>query len=130
MSGSNAEVVRRWNEAFSRGDLDALIPDFGPESEWVVAREHPAATTHRGPDEIRLYLEDWRRTMPGMTAEVESLEERGDRVLTIARMRGAGAESGAGTEVVLAIITTFRDGRPIRTEEYLDPAEARRIFES
>jgi ketosteroid isomerase-like protein len=83
MVEGNAEVVRRWIEAFHRGDPGALVEGIGPEAEWVVAREHPAA-----------------------------------------------AASGAGTGVALVTVSTFRDGRPVRTEEFLDPDEARRRFAS
>ena len=64
-----------------------------------------------------------------MRVEIEAIEERGDRVLSVQRLRGAGAASGAGTEVVLATISTFRDGRSVPTEEFLDPDEARRVLE-
>jgi ketosteroid isomerase-like protein len=130
MSGTNAEAIRRWADALSRGDIDAVVKDLGPDTEWVVAREHPAATTHRGPDAIRAYAEDWLRTMPGMQIEIESIEERADRVLAIQRVRGAGAASGATADIALATITTFRDGKPVRTEEFLDPDEARRVLQA
>jgi ketosteroid isomerase-like protein len=96
----------------------------------VVAREHPAATTHRGPEEVRAYLEDWLATMPDLRIEVEELLEAGDVVLMVGRVQGAGAGSGAGTGVTLCTLTTFDpQGRGRRVEEFLDPAEARAEFE-
>ncbi len=44
------------------------------------------------------------------------------------QMRGAGASSGASTEVRVATVTTFRDARPVRVEEFLDPDEAGRVL--
>ncbi len=124
----NAEYVRGWVDDLNRGDVDALLANADPDHEWVVAREHPAATTHRGPEQIGAYLADWLRTMPDLKVKIEGLEEAGDRVLVVMRMTGSGAGSGAATEVRVATLTTFRDGRPVRTEEFLDPEEARRVL--
>ena len=123
--GVNAEMARAWIEAFNRGDTDALLLGASAETEWVVAPEHPAATTHRGIGEIAGYLNDWRATLPGLTYEVDEILERGDLVLLVGRLRGTGAGSGAATEVPVATLTTFRDGRALRVEEYLDPDEAK-----
>jgi ketosteroid isomerase-like protein len=122
----NADYVRDWVEAWNQGDIDALMTDADPDVEWVVAREHPAATTHRGRDAAGEYLRDWLRMMPGIQVEIEELEQSGDRVLVVMRMSGTGAGSGATTEVRVANLVTFRDGRPRRVEEFLDPDEARR----
>jgi ketosteroid isomerase-like protein len=126
--GANAEYVRGWVETWNRGEVDSLFDDADPDHEWVVAREHPDAATHRGPQEVAGYLAEWRRLMPDLQVQIEELEEVGDRVLLVMRMTGTGAGSGATTEVQIATINTFRDGRPVRTEEFLDPDDARRAF--
>jgi len=126
--GANTEYVRAWIERWNSGDLDALIEDMDPDAEWVVAREHPAATIHRGPEEIGEYFRDWNRTMPGIQIEAVELEELGDRVLAVMRMQAEGAGSGAGAEISVATVTAFRDAKVIRTEEFLDPDEARRAL--
>ncbi len=123
--GANAEYVRGFVEAWNRRDLESYLDDVRPAFEWVVAREHPDAATHRGRDEVAGYLADWISTMPDLQIEVEEIEEAGDKVLLVMRMSGSGADSGAGTEVRVATISTLRDGTPLRTEEFLDPAEAR-----
>jgi ketosteroid isomerase-like protein len=122
---ANEEFVRQWADALNRGDFDALAEGAGPEFEWVVAREHPDATTHRGPEAVMAYLAEWRRMMPDFRVEIVELEDRGDRILCVIEITGTGAGSGATTNVRTATISTFRDGVPLRTEEYLDPEEAR-----
>lgn len=124
----NVEYVRRWAEALNRHDLDALVEGAAPEFEWVVAREHPDATTHRGIEATLEYLGEWIGMLPDFHVEIEEIEERGDRILVVIHLTGSGAGSGAGTEVRTAMISTFRDGRPVRTEEYLDPEEARALL--
>ena len=125
---ANVEYVRGWIEAWNRGEVEALIEDARPDIEWVVAREHPDSATHRGRQEVADYLRDWLSMMPDLRIEIEDLEELGDRVLLVMRMTGTGAGSGAVTEVRIAVMTTFRDGKPVRNEEFLDPEEARRAL--
>jgi uncharacterized protein len=126
--GAKAEYIRGFVEAWNAGDLDALIENASPDIEWVVAREHPAATTHHGIDAVAAYLRDWFEMMPDLRIEIEELEEDGDRVLVVMRMTGRGTGSGAVTEVRVAAVSTFRDGKPVRTEEFLDTEEARQVL--
>ena len=124
----NADYARGFAEAWNRGDLEPFLNDVSPDFEWVAAREHPDAITNRGVDATAAYLRDWLETMPDLKVEVEELVEAGDQVLAVLQLTGTGAGSGALTEVRMATITTFRDGTPVRTVEYLDPAEARTVL--
>ena len=120
-----SELVQLWIEAYNDRDFEAMAALADPRIEWVVAREHPAATTHRGTEAILSYLEDWGRTLPGMTYVSDEIVERGDRVLTVGRLRGSGSGSGAEVDVRIATISTFAEGRAVRVEEFLDPEEAK-----
>jgi ketosteroid isomerase-like protein len=126
--GSNAEYARGFVEAWNSRELQPYLDDVGPDFEWVVAREHPDAQTHRGGDAVAGYLGDWISLLPDMRVEIEELVEREDKVLMVLRMSGSGAGSGAGTEVRVATVGTFNNGRPVRTEEFLDTEEARRAL--
>jgi ketosteroid isomerase-like protein len=126
--GPNADYAQGFVEAWNRRDLQSYLDDVSPEFEWVVAREHPDAKTHRGAEAVAEYLGDWMATMPDLLVEIDEVREDGDRVLLVMRMTGRGAGSGAGAEVRVATVSTFRDGKPIRTEEYLDPDEATRAL--
>jgi ketosteroid isomerase-like protein len=95
-----------------------------------VALEHPAATTHRGFDAVREYHEDWRNTLRDLTIDLRSVAESGDSVVTVCRLRGMGGESGAAVEVEIAFLTTCRDSKAVRVEEFLDPQEAMRALDS
>ena len=97
---------------------------FHPEAEWVIAREHPAARTLVGYQQLAEYLREWQVTVPGVGFEHERVLDAGERVLGIGRVRGTGIGSGAEVEVPLALLCTFRDGLIVRVEEYLSPDEA------
>jgi ketosteroid isomerase-like protein len=126
----NVAATRRFIDAYNEGDLDSLVALADPNIEWEVAPEHPAATTHRGIDAVREYHEDWRNTLRDLRVDLRSIAASGDTVVTVCGVRGEGAESGADVEVEIALLTTFRDGRAVRVEEFLDPDEAMRALES
>jgi len=129
-AGANAAAVRASIDAYNSGNLDGLVAMAHPDIEWEVAPEHPAATTHRGTEAVVAYHQDWRNTVHDLTIDLRSIAERGDSVLTVCGLHGKGAESGADVEVEIALLTTFRDGKAIRVEEFLDPGEAMRALES
>jgi len=130
-SGENAATVRRALEAYNAtGDVDRVLDMAHPDVEWGVAPEHPAATTHRGHAAVRGYLEDWQSALDDMRVEIQSISESGDTLIAVCRIRGEGTESGAAVEVDIAFLDTFRDGKAIRIEEFLDPEEAMRALES
>jgi ketosteroid isomerase-like protein len=127
---ANVRFVHEWMEAFNDGNMDWLTDGTDPDVEWVVTREHPTTTTHRGIEAIRAYLEDWRETMPGMRFEPASIEAYGEKVLTVGEVTATGAGSGLGIGVTMAFVSTYRDGRLLRLEEFLDSAEAERVVKS
>ena len=128
--GPNAAAVLSAIDADNAGDVDGLLSMADPDIEWEVAPEHPAATTHRGCEAVREYHEDWPNTVQDLTIDLQSVAESGDSVVTVCRLRGRGGESGPDVEVEIAFLTTFRDGKAIRVEEFLNPDEALRALES
>jgi ketosteroid isomerase-like protein len=71
------EIIKRSQEAWNRGEIDAMLELSPRDAEWVVAEENPEARTLRGKDEIAAYLEDWRATVQGLRYEAT---EYGTRV--------------------------------------------------
>jgi ketosteroid isomerase-like protein len=124
MSRENVEIVRRQVAALNRGDWEASLEGIDPGIEWVVAREHPASRTIHGLDELRAYRQDWGQMLGALRFESERIIDRGDVVISIGRISGTGAGSGAATEVPIGFVLRFRDGSVIKVEEFLDPGEA------
>jgi ketosteroid isomerase-like protein len=112
--------------ALNAGDWEASIESISSDVEWVVAKEHPNARTIHGLDDARAYREDWSQTLPGFKIELGEITERGDAVLALGSVRGAGAGSGAEVTVPLALVYRFEGDVIVRVEEYLDLDEARR----
>jgi ketosteroid isomerase-like protein len=97
---------------------------FYADAEWVIAKEHPAARTLVGFEQLADYLREWQATLSGVGFEHERVLDAGERVLAIGRVRGTGIASGAQVAVPLALLCTFQDGLIVRVEEYLNTAEA------
>jgi ketosteroid isomerase-like protein len=126
MSQKNVEIIRRAHDVFNRGDLDMLASDFhDPQIVWQTSREDPDAATHRGRENVRRYIDQWRDSFEGLHADVEEyIDAADDRVFTWARWSGRGRGSGIDAEWWLATVYTLRDGMVIRAEEYFDRTEA------
>jgi ketosteroid isomerase-like protein len=122
--GVAAEELADTEDAWNRGDLDAMLAHTPPDAEWVISEENPSARTLRGPAEIRAYLEDWRDTVQELRFEVSERLDAGDIVVTIGTMSGRAGHDGPEITTALALVTRFRDGVPVRTEEYLDVERA------
>jgi uncharacterized protein len=125
MSEANVDFVRRVQEAWNNGDFDEFFAAAPADVEWVIAEENPNARTLRGPEEIAAYLRDWASTMPGLRFAASELIDAGDAVVSVGKVTGRAGANGPEVTVALATVTYFEDGRPVRTEEYLDPDRAR-----
>lgn len=124
MSQENVENAWRAIEAFNSGDLDRAFEWTDPEIEWVVAREHPNAATHRGRDAVASYFREWQDTLNEMHLNIDRVVEAGDSVVTIGKVSGVGAGSGAPIEIPIAFVSEVREGKTVRVEEYLNPGQA------
>jgi ketosteroid isomerase-like protein len=86
--------------------------------------KHPASRTVRGLDELLAYRQDWSQMLGELRFESERIIEGDDVVVSIGRISGTGAGSGAATEVPIGFVLRFRAGSVIKVEEFLDPDEA------
>jgi ketosteroid isomerase-like protein len=127
MSQENVEVVKRGLEAYNRRDVEALLEELDPAVEW-----HPAfevlmggeATVYRGHEGVRELLRDANETLDEIHVEFSNIQDLGDQVVAIGRIRARGKASGAETESPLGYVADLRNGKAIRIRTYLDPNEA------
>jgi ketosteroid isomerase-like protein len=63
MSQENVEIAREANEAWRRGDLDAVLRALDPGIEWHTAADEPDAGTHRGVEAVISLIADWVRSL-------------------------------------------------------------------
>jgi ketosteroid isomerase-like protein len=127
MSEENVELLRRFTEAFNRGNLAGAIAlvDPPPEFEFVGSGVIPdLAGVQRGPEGLRRAVETFWGEFDDAHAELHELIDAGDEVFVSATFRGRGKRSGAETSWDVWAVFTVRDGRMVRWQAFSerDPA--------
>ena len=122
MSQENIEVYYKSQDAFRDADWDALAEILDPD---VLIRTDPSWPEQRisGREAVIAF---WRgvRESWGPDTRDEEITDLGDRVLGRTRYIIHGGQSGAGGERNVSAIWTFRKGRLILVEYFLDHVEA------
>jgi ketosteroid isomerase-like protein len=124
MSQENIEAMRACVAAFNRGDLDAGLKDFDP---YVVIRLDPNWPENRprlGGDAVRSFFDDLTAMVGTGNTAIEELIDAGDRIVIRNRSRVHGQRSGIEDEVTFTQIVTFRRGKVVMLEYFLDHDEA------
>jgi ketosteroid isomerase-like protein len=121
--------VRLSVEAYNRRDLDAVAIGYRPDLEYYPYREFVEAALaepcYYGPAGYRAYIaatyEVWGNDV---RLEPTELIDLGDRLVLLADMPMRAQASGIPLAQTYAGVSTLKDGRVIRQDDFLDPAEA------
>lgn len=125
MSRENVEVVRRLNQAFNCGDLDAFLGLLHPDVEWVPILAKLEGTVYRGRDEVRRWVAELDRDWAEFHPDPQEFRDLGDVVLALgtwharARTSGLSLDSQPG-----AWVARIRAGKIVRYETFTDRSEA------
>jgi uncharacterized protein len=121
MSTSNIDVIRSGYAAFERGDLPAMFAILDPEAEFYQSSELPWGGRYRGHTQI---AEFFRKLSTSVESKVsaERFVEAGDQIVQIGRTRGKVRATGKAFDVPEVHVWTFRQGKIVRFEAYLDHA--------
>ena len=127
ISNQNVEIVREANEAWKRGDLDAVVQALDPRIEWHTAADEPDAGTRRGVEAIIALIADWAQSFEDFSVEPLEFIDAGDRVVMpmTARRRPHGSEQTV--EVPETQVYTVRNGKIVEVREYRTKAEALKV---
>lgn len=122
MSTENAEAVRARYDEFSRADFSRLS-DLPDDYEFVTSWNVPDAGAYRG-DAAGRWTRSWIEAFDGLTVEAIEVIDAGDKVFVEGVQRGRPHGSETEVEERWWSVDTFRDGASVRTEIFLDRAEA------
>jgi ketosteroid isomerase-like protein len=121
------ELVRQGNAALRRGDWDTVAAALDPH---VLVRTDP-----RWPEQ-RIYGREaviaWYQAVTepgGADISIQETVDLGDRVLVRLRWRVRGLRSGDEGEQRMSVFSTFREGRGILEEFFLEHEEALQALE-
>lgn len=114
--------------ATNRRDFEAVLPRYHPDVEFVPAPELVSlgvGASYRGHEGFLALWQEWDSSWAGHAQwEPKELIDLGDRLLALAKMRGTGETSGIAVDLEIGLLVTLRDGRVIREQHYMQPAEA------
>ena len=128
MSQENVEIVRREARAWQRDDFEAWLSFIDPDVEWLTAIDRGlgrAGSVYHGHEGMRELWNLWRSEFDDFSIQADEIRDLADqRVLTLAHWQFRGRASGIMVESQLALLMTIRDGKIVRSEDYLSHQEA------
>lgn len=130
MSEENVESMRRAIEVWNRDDFDEYLRIVEelvhPDIEWyaVIAQlVEGKEAVYRGVSGMRRFWEDWHEIFDFRFDET-SIRDLGDRLIVLSHVSVTGRGSGIDLGTPLAMLVTFEGDRIIRSDSFLDHAEA------
>jgi ketosteroid isomerase-like protein len=120
MSEENVEIVRRFADAYVRGDVDGALALFDPQI--VFKRFEEAAVV--GHEAARASLGRWEADWKNLETIPEDFIDAGDQILVPVLFRGRGQGSGVEVEGRYYEVVTVRDGRIVHWEEFSERSDA------
>jgi ketosteroid isomerase-like protein len=125
MSQENVETFRRADEALKRGDRAAFCECFDPDAVLVPLREWPENAPVRGPEAIWDAYASFTEAWEAGPFEVGEIIEVGpDKLVANSQRRTRGRASGVELVFSYWLVSTYRNGKVIRSEWFADRAEA------
>ena len=128
MTNKNEEVIRRAYEAYSRGDLPAMLQLVDPDLEWTYrdpSFEDPEPQVCHGRHELATALQ--RQVDHHLKANLEEVAGRGDQVMVTVRTPGVDAFRVRKADDRNYAVFTVREGRIVALRDCRDRQEARAI---
>jgi ketosteroid isomerase-like protein len=123
MSQENVEVVRKTIEAFNSEGVEAALPHFYPEVEWLGPPEWLEKHLYKGHDGIREIAAVWGENFDEFTLDLEEAIDAGDdHVVALVHQRGL--VKGVPIEGRIAYDWEVRDGKGVRVQVYFSWEEA------
>jgi limonene-1,2-epoxide hydrolase len=117
--GTTEDIVRRYNEAFLRGDPDGVLEGWQPDGLLMPLGRR---RSYRGHDELRLYLETDIHDAPEFDFRIYTILDQGDLALTFGRY--SVREGDAVVDRGIFCITEVMDEKIVYWEAFENIAEA------
>ena len=125
MSQQNVDAFRAVIEAINERGADADLELLDRAIEFREDPEFPDAQVYRGRDEVVRNFREFSAAFDYYRFEIEDLRDAGDdKVVAVLREQARGKASGLRVDRRSGWVATFRDGKVLSFEIYLDPAHA------
>jgi hypothetical protein len=94
MSEEHVEIVRRFYEAFMRGDGEAALALYSRDAEWDDTRFRPEGKVHQGHEGLVELVRTWVGTWTDYSFDLSRVVDAGERIVAICEEHGTGKGSG------------------------------------
>lgn len=113
----NSVLIRNAYDAFSRGDIDAVMAVFAPDIAWHVPGRGPLSRDYRGHAEVLGFFGHFMQLSNGtFRLRVDDVLARGDRVVVLCTESAQrGGRSWTAPQVH---VWTVKDGKVTAFREY------------
>jgi ketosteroid isomerase-like protein len=132
MTKANVQVIEGIYDAFSRGDIGAVMAAMAPNIVWNEAENFPYAdrNPYVGPEAIvqgvfaRIGAE-W----DGFAVNIDEILDAGDKVVACGRYKGTVKRSGKPVNAQIVHIWTVENGKAASFQQYADTLQVARAME-
>jgi len=128
MSNENADLIRHAYQAYTNGDLAAMLELVDPDLELTYldpALEQPTPQVCHGRHELEQLLRGWAEH--GLRVELEEVTSGGELVMVGVRTPGVDAHHGWRRGDRAYSVFTVRGGRVVAVRDCRDRQEALRL---
>jgi ketosteroid isomerase-like protein len=120
-------VMRRWFEAWNRGDLDAFSALYAEDAVMVPPAGWVETGAISGRTAIRRFFEGLKEAWEGEdSAVINEISAVRDLVVTRMEWRVRGRVSGIDTHLAITNVSTLNGAEIVRQQHYLEHDEALR----
>lgn len=103
----NVVIIKRYYEAYSKGDVATVREIFAPDIIWRIPGHHPLSGPKRGPDEVLAFFEQLAKA--NFKAEVLFLGGNDEYVVDC--HRGYGTYGNAKLDILWCLVFRIENGR-------------------
>jgi hypothetical protein len=129
-SSSAAEVVRRMYDAFSRGDVEAILGLAAPDVVIYQSPSVPWGGRRSGAEGLQHFLGSLISTIRSAVETGELYDDGDGHVVQSGRTRGEVIATGVPFDVAETHVWTVADGLVQRFDSYIDVAAMRRALDA
>jgi uncharacterized protein len=119
-SEKNVQIVQKAYADSLRGDMPAFLGALSEDIQWLYPGNSALAGEKRGKEEVTAFFQKLVELWECLSFEPGEYIASSDRVVALGRYEVRSRRTGRTAASHWAMVWTFRDGKAIRFQEYLD----------
>ena len=115
------EIVKAHYDANDRRDMEGMLADIGPETEWTEMAGFPCAGTYIGPEAVvENVFKVLGSTWDGYALKIDRLIDGGDTIVGIGTYTGTYRKTGKAMTARVTHVWDLKDGKVVQFEQVTD----------